>query len=84
VDTNILGEHATSVATVNPEDGGSLFLQNVGIHLQDYTVCQPRRPQSAIMKFSALRNVCYYSYEKAVFAKAVKVNIVVLLICLCQ
>jgi hypothetical protein len=25
----------------NPEDGDSIFLHSVGIHLQDYTVSQP-------------------------------------------
>jgi hypothetical protein len=30
----------------NPEDGGSIFLQNVGICLQDYTVSQRRRAAS--------------------------------------
>jgi hypothetical protein len=25
---------------IEPEDGGTVFLQNVGIHLEDYTVLQ--------------------------------------------
>jgi hypothetical protein len=29
---------------MDPEDGYSTFLQNVGIHLQDYTALQRRRP----------------------------------------
>lgn len=32
----------------NPEDGGSLCLWNVGIHLQHYMVSQLRRPQSTL------------------------------------
>jgi hypothetical protein len=32
----------------NPEDGGSLFLQNVGTHLQDYTVSQFQSLQSGV------------------------------------
>jgi hypothetical protein len=29
----------------DPEDGGKMLLGNVGVHLQDFTVAQPRRPQ---------------------------------------
>jgi hypothetical protein len=29
----------------NPEDGGSMILRNIGIHLHDYTVSQPIIPQ---------------------------------------
>jgi hypothetical protein len=28
----------------SPEDGGSMFLRNVGTHLQVHTALQPRRP----------------------------------------
>jgi hypothetical protein len=37
---------------LSPEDGGDNFLQNVGIHLQDYMVPQPGRPQSTIIQHS--------------------------------
>jgi hypothetical protein len=30
---------------MSPEDGGSMFLRNVGNHLQDHTALQPRRSQ---------------------------------------
>jgi hypothetical protein len=30
----------------NREDGGNVFLWNIGIRLPDYVVSQPRRPQS--------------------------------------
>jgi hypothetical protein len=30
----------------NPEEGGSMFLWNVGIRQQDYMAVQPRRPRS--------------------------------------
>jgi hypothetical protein len=33
----------------NPEDGGSMFFQNVGIRLESYTVQQPRRSHSNLM-----------------------------------
>jgi hypothetical protein len=33
-------QHPVSVFRVDPEDGGSVFLQNVGIPLQGYTVSQ--------------------------------------------
>jgi hypothetical protein len=29
----------------HPEDGGSMYLQDIGSHLQDYMVSQPRRLQ---------------------------------------
>jgi hypothetical protein len=29
-----------------PEDRGDMFFRNIVNHLQDYTVSQPRRPQS--------------------------------------
>jgi hypothetical protein len=31
----------------SPEDGGSMFLQNVGIYLRVYTASQPRRTSSS-------------------------------------
>lgn len=34
---------------ISPEDGGSMFPQNIGIHPQVYTVSQLRRPQSYIL-----------------------------------
>jgi hypothetical protein len=36
----------TLISWVKLENGGSRFLQNVGIPLQKYTVIQPRGPQS--------------------------------------
>jgi hypothetical protein len=43
-----------------PEDGGSMFLQNVIIRLQDYTMSQPRRPQSEIKTvFITLINMAF-------------------------
>jgi hypothetical protein len=38
--TNVSGEHGYSTFT-NPEDGGSMLIQNVGIHPQQYTAQQP-------------------------------------------
>jgi hypothetical protein len=37
---------------LNTENGGSMFLQNVGILLHDYMVPQSRRPQSQILPSS--------------------------------
>jgi hypothetical protein len=34
------------VGVKNPEDGGAVFLRNVGNRLQDYTALQPRRSRS--------------------------------------
>jgi hypothetical protein len=33
-----------SLVSHDPEDEGSIFLQNTYIHLQDYLVSQPTRP----------------------------------------
>jgi hypothetical protein len=38
----------------NPEDGSSMFLENIGIHLHDMKL-QPRRPESEIV-IQLLRN----------------------------
>jgi hypothetical protein len=32
------------------EDGGDMFLQNIGNHLQDYTASKPRWPRSTYHK----------------------------------
>jgi hypothetical protein len=31
---------------VNPEEGGSIFLKNADVHLQHYTLSQPKRLQT--------------------------------------
>jgi hypothetical protein len=33
---------------LNPEDGGSMFLRNVGIYLQVHTTLQPKRTISTL------------------------------------
>jgi hypothetical protein len=33
---------------ISPEDGGSMFLRNVGMYLQIYTALQPRSPSSKV------------------------------------
>jgi hypothetical protein len=38
-------EVKTSSTHLDPEEGGSIFVQNVDIHLQDHMALQPRRPQ---------------------------------------
>jgi hypothetical protein len=43
IDNNVSEEHT---ASFRAEDGGSIFLQNVGIYLQVHTALQPRRPTS--------------------------------------
>lgn len=47
MDTNILEEHAANIFRV--KDG--MFLRNTGINLQDYTVSQPRWPQSVFFSW---------------------------------
>jgi hypothetical protein len=42
--TDVSEEHSASI--FNPEEGGSMFLWNICIHLQDCTLSQPRTPQS--------------------------------------
>jgi hypothetical protein len=42
-------EHTASIFRV--EDGGSIFLRNVGIYLQVHTAFQPRRPISTCKRF---------------------------------
>jgi hypothetical protein len=42
--TSDLAEHIASI--IRMTDGGSMFAWNVGKHLQDYMVLQPRRPQT--------------------------------------
>jgi hypothetical protein len=42
--TNVSEEHTVSIW--NPEDGGSMFFRNIGIHLQDYTVLQTEPTQN--------------------------------------
>jgi hypothetical protein len=42
IDTNVSEVHITS--TFNPEDGGSIFLWNIGIYLKVRMALQPRRP----------------------------------------
>jgi hypothetical protein len=42
----LLEEHTSSTFRVDPENGGSTFLQNTGIHLQENTAPQTRRLQS--------------------------------------
>jgi hypothetical protein len=37
---------AVMMSNFNPEDGGSMFLQNVAIYPQDCTLQQTSRPQS--------------------------------------
>jgi hypothetical protein len=37
-----------------PEDGGSMFLWNIGIHLQVHTALQPRRPTPTDLSFGTL------------------------------
>jgi hypothetical protein len=44
---------------VSPEDGGSMFLRNVGIFLEVHTVLQPRR--------SILISACYRTNNKIKF-----------------
>jgi hypothetical protein len=34
----------SSLSEEDPEDGGSKFLENVGIHLPKYVAAHPRRP----------------------------------------
>jgi hypothetical protein len=47
----------------NPEDGVSKFLQNVRIHVQDYTVSQARRPQSEQSLLGRSQNLhCLYFF----------------------
>jgi hypothetical protein len=47
-ESNILEEHTTSTLRVEidfiPEDGGSIFLWNGAIHLQEYMASQCRMP----------------------------------------
>jgi hypothetical protein len=38
VDTNVLEDHIASIFMAYPEDGDGMFLRNICIHLQDYTV----------------------------------------------
>jgi hypothetical protein len=43
-------------ADFRPEDGGSMFLRNVGIYLQAHAALQPRGPTSTILRqFNVLR-----------------------------
>jgi hypothetical protein len=42
----VWGEESVWLYRQDPERGGSIILRNVNIHPQDYTVSQPRRPQS--------------------------------------
>jgi hypothetical protein len=46
VDINVSEQH---VAYIFPEDGGSIFLQNLRIHLQDFMLSELRMPQSEVM-----------------------------------
>jgi hypothetical protein len=41
-------EHSASNFSNDPEDGGSIFLKNTEMHLQDCTVSQPRKQQSEL------------------------------------
>lgn len=42
--TDVSEEHSATI--FNPEEGGSMFLQNICIHLQDHTLSRSRTPQS--------------------------------------
>jgi hypothetical protein len=41
VDTNVSEEHSLSI--FRAEDGGSMFLRNVGVYLQDHAALQHRK-----------------------------------------
>jgi hypothetical protein len=49
----------------SPEDGGSMFLRNVGIYLQVHTALHPRRPTST--------NNSYSTYIVNITLKRIKV-----------
>jgi hypothetical protein len=54
-------EQQTSLDSILPDDGGDMFLQNIGSHM-DYTTLYPRRFQhyyAVVTKFSSLlRPIC--------------------------
>jgi hypothetical protein len=54
-----------------PENGNTIFLRNIGIHLRDLTVPQPRRPQfenlAAVTRCCELFISVYASFEIASF-----------------
>jgi hypothetical protein len=54
VPTHKLYPHPTHL---DPEVGGSMFLQNVDIHLQDHTVSQPKIQQYEESPLSELHNI---------------------------
>jgi hypothetical protein len=43
IGTNVSEEHIVSI--INPEDGSNVFFPNVGTHISDYIVSQPRSLQ---------------------------------------
>jgi hypothetical protein len=43
VNTNVSEEHPASLFKVDAKSGGSRFLRNVSVHVQDYAVSQFRR-----------------------------------------
>jgi hypothetical protein len=55
------------VAHCNPDDGSSIFLQNVSIHLQDCIMSKSRRPQSEKL---------YYFMKSTIFWNIIPCNLV--------
>jgi hypothetical protein len=54
VGTDVPIEYAAFVFKIYPEHGNRMFLQNLFIHLQNYTMSQLRRPQSELSIFFIL------------------------------
>jgi hypothetical protein len=50
-------KYSSSFIHFNHEAGGGMFLRNLGIHLQDYIVSQPTRPQFVF----TVRQMCTYA-----------------------
>jgi hypothetical protein len=49
----------------NPDDGGNMFLWNISIRLQGYTVSQPQSEQSPPSKSQNLWNLSYlFTFSK--------------------
>jgi hypothetical protein len=49
----------SSIYTINHEVGGSIFLRNIDIHLQDYTVSYSRR---LLTQTNVIANTLKYKY----------------------
>jgi hypothetical protein len=69
------------VLVLSPEDGGSMFLWNVGIYLQVYTALQPTRPTLTCRPFKILegykkheshRNFCMHIWYNNSFKSSWK------------